>query len=100
MTRIDGATRFETAVAVADRLWASPAAGRVLAAGELETDWAHALALAGMAADRDQPLLLTLRDQLPEPTGTALCSTDGPRPYLLGVPDPAAGLLADLAAIC
>ena len=100
VTRIDGATRFETAVAVADRLWASPAAGRVLAAGELETDWAHALALAGVAADRDQPLLLTLRDQLPEPTGAALCSTDGPRPYLLGVPDPAAGLLADLAAIC
>ncbi len=70
-SRVAGATRAETAVAVADRLWESPE-GYLVANGYYARGWVPALAAAGLAADLDRPLLYTEAGHVPGPTRALL----------------------------
>jgi subtilisin-like proprotein convertase family protein len=53
-----GAERAGTAVAIATGLWATDGSAYTITSGVAEDGWAFGLAAAGLAADRDAPLLL------------------------------------------
>jgi hypothetical protein len=65
--RIAGATRADTAVAVAEDLWGADG-GYLVANGYYARGWVPALAAAGLAADLDRPLLYTGATAVPPPT--------------------------------
>jgi putative cell wall-binding protein len=88
--RVSGPTRWDTAVAIADR-WLPDADEVALASGR---DYPDALAAAARAADRAAPLLLADPTQLPGPTGEALRRT---RPDRVVVHGGAAAVAPDVA---
>lgn len=73
-TRIAGASRDATAVAVAEQLWADHD-GYVVVNGYYARGWVPALAAAGWAADLDRPLLYTGATDVPPATADLLGRT-------------------------
>lgn len=67
--RIAGASRYETAALIAERVGSSDLA--IVASGE-DAHLVDALAASGIAASLGAPILLTARDTLPEATRAAL----------------------------
>lgn len=78
--RVAGPNRYATAVAVVDQLWPAAPDGWLITAGDHVNGWAYALAAAGLAADRGDPLLLVETDRLPDATDQALACADDARP--------------------
>src|SRR5680860_859291 len=65
--RVSGGERAATAAAVAQQLWDEPS-GYLVANGYERTGWITGLAGAGLAADRDTPLLIVDRSRVPDAT--------------------------------
>jgi putative cell wall-binding protein len=101
--RTFGATRFETATAIAER--AAPDPDTVLIARAFGDDaadpsqaFADALAAGGWAADQRWPILLTQTDELPATTREWLADRDVDTAYVLGgTAAVSAGVEAELA---
>lgn len=71
--RVGGATRFETAAEIAQRLPETATAYLVQGASpDPARGWPDAVAVSGLAAAQQRPVLLTLTDQLPAATRQAL----------------------------
>jgi putative cell wall-binding protein len=86
-TRVAGPNRYATAAQIAASLWQAPAEGRLISFADAPDGWSFTLAIAGLSADTDQPILLTELDHLPPDTDGASCSADGiRRPYTLLTP--------------
>ena len=83
--RIAGSTRAGTAVAIAEEL-VGTTAGAVLVDGSSDVGWVAGLAAAGLAADRDAPVLLGSAGGLPPETDAALpaCADDHAALLVLG----------------
>lgn len=79
--RVAGDDRAGTAAAVAERLW-DGTTGYVVVNGWRADAWGPALAAAGMAADRDAPMLVTDRSAVP-PATTSVLATTCPAPASL-----------------
>lgn len=79
--RLDGDDRYETAAAVAADTFPGGANSVVLATGQ---DFADALAANGLAGALSAPVLLTLRDALPDATADALADLDPTTVYVMG----------------
>lgn len=80
-SRLEGADRYETAVAVANDTFPEGADNVILATGE---DFADALASSGMAGALDAPVLLTLSDRLLDVTEQGLTDLAPETVYLMG----------------
>ena len=91
--RVAGPNRFASAVAIADDLWTSQVDGWLVTSGDHPSGWAHALAAAGLSADRQSPLLLVETSRLPAETDEALACVDGERPPITVVGGP--GIVGD-----
>ncbi|HYD08873.1 MAG TPA: cell wall-binding repeat-containing protein [Acidimicrobiales bacterium] len=91
--RLAGVDRVETAVAVSERGWPDGADGVVLAAGDA---YAEALPASVLAAERDEPLLLTTGDDLPEAVADELDRLEADEVTVIGsVPEAVDDALAD-----
>lgn len=81
MTRLQGATRYDTAVQVSRSAFPTTSPAVVLASGE---DFADALAGSALAGAADGSLLLTQRAELPESVRLEMVRLRPSRVYLLG----------------
>jgi putative cell wall-binding protein len=90
-SRIAGATRYDTATAVAS-LFDEPASVVFLASG---TDFPDALAGGAAAAQAEAPLLLTPTDALPEPVRNELVRLAPPETLVLGGPSAVSDAVVD-----
>jgi len=81
VNRISGATRFDTAVAVAKELTGGKAEKIVVASGN---DFADSLSVASLAAQQGIPILLTLKDKIPSSTEKALDDLGVKKSIVLG----------------
>lgn len=80
-SRLEGAGRYETAVAISQEGWKEGAESVVLARGDIFPD---ALAGAPFAASKNAPILLTYQDKLPGSTKAELKRLNPKYIYVLG----------------
>jgi putative cell wall-binding protein len=80
-TRIAGADRYQTAIAVAQKLYPTTAPIVLIATGQ---NFPDALAAAPVAAKLGGPLLLTATDSLPQEVGAELTSLDPSTVVIVG----------------
>lgn len=79
--RVAGVNRYETSVAIAERLLGDSPSGTTAyltegANADPARGWPDALSVSGLAAAHGRPILLTLADALPSTTASALTSLD------------------------
>ena len=82
-SRVGGAERSATSVAISDQLIDDAPPGYYLTSNTHPDGWTHALLAAGLTADTGHPLLTTPTTTLATPINDATCRTAGRKPITI-----------------